>query len=270
MTIQHTTLSGHEIAYDAADPPELGAFLEELRALVEDPATTEDAAIVLAYSPRNPLLGPHELFPDRGVVTKETLGHPAYAVVTDLLARKHISARGLSVEAMANEHTFSVAEAAKRLGVHESAIRQAVAARRLPSWLKDGRHYFSARALDAYKRGAQGPEPARPRGGRLGARIGSAEGLSFRVKGATFEDFVPKEGHVRGGHLVGWEQIAVLAGGEGSDRFFLLEPAPGAQERIEHGGFYVDGPFRIAKKMNNAEKARAAWKAIKSDPTAAE
>src|SRR4051812_9955740 len=105
-TKKHTTLSGHLIEYASDKPEGLDAFVHELAALVADPGHTEDEAIILAHSARNPLLSPHELFPDRRVVTKETLAHPAYAVVADLLARKHVATRGLDVQKMADEHTF--------------------------------------------------------------------------------------------------------------------------------------------------------------------
>lgn len=253
---KHITLSGHEIAHDEPSR-EVAAFLKKLRAMLDDDGVDEQSMIGFAYGPENPLLD-HTLFAGRGAVTKETLANPHYHVMSDLLARKHAKVRNIDVEKIAAEHTMSVADAAEKLGVHESAIRQAIASRRLPSWVKAGKHFLRPAAVDAFRIGNRGPKPPGV-GEPLKVRIGNHEGLSFRLKapGGLSREERP-EPHIVEAELLRWQRIAVIAGGEGKHRFFVLEPADEENE-LAVGTFYVRGKFSIAEKINNPRKAREAW-----------
>lgn len=256
----HTTLSGHVITFED-DPPGIVRFLDRLQSLVDDRASTEGDAIALAYSRENPLLAHQDIFPTRGAVTKETLAHPAYAVVTDLLARKEVAVRGIDVAKMAAAYTIPISEAAKRLGVHESAVRQAIAARRLPSWVKDGKHFLSERSLASFARGAQGPKPsASP---MLTVRIGNHAGASFRlfVEGGELASNGARsteEPHIFEATVPKWTSAAVITGRKGSHRLFFI--SPGVEENeIVFETFFVKGRFNIDRKVNHPDDARAEW-----------
>ncbi len=261
----HTTVSNHVIEYDDTGPG--GAFLARLRAAVDDPKVSISDFVALAYGPENPILD-HKLglFPGRGVVTRAVFDDPRYHVLADLLGRKEIAATGADVQKMADAHTLTVGEAAQRLGVHENAVRQAIAARRLPSWVKVGKHFLRPSAVDAFalltKNARRGPKPA----SALDVRLGKHDGISLRIKvrggpdglaedirraGAVFEGSVPR-----------WSQIAVITGTPDRQRFFLLEPAD-EEGLIEHHDFFVRGRFTKAKTSNNADAAVAAWRAFK-------
>lgn len=97
----------------------------------------------------------------------------------------------------------------------------------------------------------------------LEVRMGSKEGVSFRLKAVRQLVDSTKEGSVRTGVLSeGWQQIAVMAGKGDEARMFVLEPAPGEDETLGFKGFYVRGPFKITEKINNQRKAYERWKAF--------
>ncbi len=120
-------------------------FLESLQTMSVHPGTKYSAIVALAYGPQNPILDSN-VIPGRGAVTVEVITKPAYRVMTDILFRREMIDRGVTVEALADCHTMTPAEAAGQLGVSVSAIRQAIEAGRLGAWLKAGRVYID-RAL---------------------------------------------------------------------------------------------------------------------------
>lgn len=154
MKRSYTTVMGHEIRLDVA--PKVAAFLGRMELLAGDRATTEQTMIGVAYSTENPMLD-QSPFPGRGGITKEVLADPAYRVMTDLLFRKRIAERKIDIEKIAARYTMTIAEAAAERGVHESAIRQAIASVRLASWYRDGRHYLDPRAVRALEVGTRAP-----------------------------------------------------------------------------------------------------------------
>jgi excisionase family DNA binding protein len=255
-SMEYRTLSGHRIELERPVGA-LAEFFERATTAAEDKLITEDELIALLYSAENPLLSPG-LVPGRGMVTKETLAHPLYRVLQDLLVRKYLAQRNLDVEAIAARHTLTMVEAAQRLGVHVSAVQQAIKAQRLPSWIKDGRHYLSPNAVDAFELSRRGPKA---KGRLLTYRAGNAPGTSYRVK-VPASRVLETKGRTVVAEVDEWSRIAVLSGGEGKYRFFELEPVACGSERLEFGGFYVDGPFRVTKKINNPREAREAFKAF--------
>lgn len=144
----YETITGHRIEY--TPKPKVAAFLRRLEAMVADESATESDCIALAYSTENPILD-HSMFPGRGAVTRDVLADPAYRVMTDLLFRKRIAERQIDVATTEARYTMTVAEAAEELGVHVSAIRQAIASQRLASWHREGRHYLDPRAVRAMR-----------------------------------------------------------------------------------------------------------------------
>jgi hypothetical protein len=190
----HVALSGHVIDYPEP-APKVARFLARVRELVDDPKASEDDVVALVYSRENPILD-HTVFPTRGAVTRDVLENPVYRVMTDLLFRKSVAERGLDVERIAREFTVPVSDAAARLDIHESAVRQAIAAQRLASWVKEGRHYLRPRDVEAFQVSARGPRAgaAGPRGGTGGPR-----GVTGGPRGGTGGASSGKAGRGTGG-----------------------------------------------------------------------
>ena len=94
--------------------------------------------------------------------------------------------------------------------------------------------------------------------------MGHAAGVSLKVKhpGALRAKERVQE-NVISGKVASWKRVVVLSRLEDKTRLFVLEPASG-EEKIELGPFFVRGRFRIAEKVNNAERAAEAWKVEKA------
>ena len=144
--LTHRTITGHPIELEPT--PKVAAFLRRLEEAVADPKVTERELTGLAYGPENPFLD-HSMFPGRGAVTKDVLANPAYRVMTDLLFRKRIVEQKIDVSKLEARYTMTPPQAAAELGITEGAVRQAIAAGRLPSWYRDGRHYLDPRSLSS-------------------------------------------------------------------------------------------------------------------------
>jgi hypothetical protein len=102
----------------------------------------------------------------------------------------------------------------------------------------------------------------------LRVRVGSASGVSFRVKGCFVEGLA--EGSVRTGEVRVWGWVAVLSsenakdGRDPSARLWVTEPAPDLAEdaEIHFRQFYVRGRFRVVTKDNNERRSREAFLAF--------
>lgn len=266
-TLLHTTVTGHEIRHQPG--PALRAFLARLVAMVDDAAATEADMIALGYSRQNPLLAapPGDLAGDRGFVTKDVLADPSYRVMTDLLTRKRFAEQGVDVEQLAGEYTITVPEAARILKVSESAVRQAIAAGRLRSWVKGGQHWLHLRNVDAFERAQhpEAPSPAAAPAAPLRVHVGAKAGASMKLRHPGELARTAKAGRNEvTGELPVWSRVAVLTTDGERARLFVLEPAPGADEQLAHEGFFVRGPFRVAEKVNKTREARAAWEAFEA------
>lgn len=275
----HTTVSGHRVEYDPSS--KVDAFLRRLERMVDDETVSEQDMIGVAYSGDNPILA-HDVFPGRGAVTKAVLDDPTYAVMTDLLFRKRIAQESIDVEKLAARYSMTVPEAAEQLGVHESAVRQAIGAKRLASWMKDGRHYLEPKSLDSFEVGTRGPRgsvaqgaagprtksvthgtrgPRAKSGGPLEIVMGHAKDLSLKVRSSEPVEPVERvEGNIVKGALEHWKRVVVMTTGVGgSKRAFVLEPAAEDNE-VTFGPFSVRGRFVVAEKANAAKKAEQIWK----------
>lgn len=279
----HTTISGHALRY--APTPAVAAFLDRMRAMVDDAAVTEADMIRVAYSRENPLLGapPGDLTGDRGFVTPAVLAEPAYRVLCDLLARKRFAEQATDVQAVAASYTRSVAEVAAELGVHENAVRRAIESGRLASWVKGRAHYLHPEGVRAWKlqldrdraagskRGRPGPGDA-PEGEpavspdeaphALLVRVGHSKDASFRVKyPGALAGARRVEGNWIEGAVPAWSRVAVLSGTGEEVRMFVLVPAEEARELAWDGGF-VKGAFRVEETINHPKHARDAFRAF--------
>ncbi len=255
----HTTLSGHSVEYPDPDA-KLEKFLKRVAALVDDRKATEDDIITLVYGRDNPILD-HTLFPERGAVTREVLDNPVYSVLTDLIARKHAAVAGLGAEQLGKRFTLTVAEAAAQAEVTKDAIRKAIAAKRLPSWVRDGQYFIDPKSLVALRFGTRLPFESTPIEFRAGynanlnafLRVKAPDGEHPRDKSdPEDDDTIPK-----------WRRVGVLCGGNGTLRFFILEPGKEKRSLPWHG-YEVAGKFDVVEKVNNKADARKAWEGFKA------
>jgi len=275
MPRYHQSLTGHRIEYPDLEAP-VEKFVCRVQAQLEDDTATEDDMIALIYGSENPILD-HTLFPERGAVTREVLDNPVYHVLTDLLARKRFKERSYDTEKLAARYTLTVRDAAQQLGIAEGAVRQAIAARRIPSWIKGNRHYIDPKALETLEVGTRGPIPAyvTPLKYRVGYDWGSQATMQLKtVKGvigvqpkkhgvSTFQvGFVGDDDKSTeaNGDIERWRRVGVLIGSGGSLRFFVIEPsASAADPELRLGIFFVLGNYQVVEKINNAKLAREAW-----------
>lgn len=253
----HTTVNGHQIDFEPTR--EVAAFLSRLGDMVGDPKVGPGELLALAYSEENPILE-RGMFAGRGHVTKAIAEDPAYLVMSDLIYRKRLAASKTKVEDLAARYTMTVADAARTLGVHESAIKQAIAARRLASWLKGGRHYLEPEAVAKFQISGRGPKPEGS-GEELSVRFGHTEGFSFRVRSAhPISKQSRVEKNVLEGTIQRWKRVLVFVGGGGfGHRLFVLDPAD-KPAQIVHGPFFIRGHFEITEKVNNPGEAERIWK----------
>jgi hypothetical protein len=255
----HETISGHKIDYEA-DAATL-RYLKRVQALAADPKATEGELIALIFAEDNPVLD-KTLIPGRGSVTPAVLENKVYQVMSDLLHRKRLVESGTTPEQEAAQYTVTVAEAAKQLGVHENAIRQAIEKRRVLSWVKGGKHYLAPISVDHLgtkaKRGPL-PKDSKPLEFRVG--FDPATSASLRLKAPGHDE--PEDKRIHKGAVVRWRRVALLSGWKGNLRFFEIEPGDEPAE-VEAGNLSVSGKFKIVRKVNNAREAQKAWLEFKA------
>lgn len=254
----YETLSGRRLEYSEPAEP-LARFLERVRAAVDDASVSEAALIDLVYSQENPLLE-RDIITGRGAVTPKVFADPLYHVMTDMIGRKRVALGLLNLEKAAAQFTLTVSEAAARLGVHASAIRQAIQNHRLPAWNKDGQWFLEPASLNAFKPERRGPvgssAPA------LEVRMGLRPGESLRLRDVDTSGLVQDDSGAWCGQLRAWTQIVALAARGDKARCFVLVPSENPNA-IEHGDLFVRGRFDVLETINNPCKARERFKAAK-------
>jgi excisionase family DNA binding protein len=251
---RYTTIAGETIEYETPSH-DIAAFLARLFDAAHDPSVTESAMVELIYGSGNPVLR-QDIIPGRGVVTKEVFQNPLYQVMTDLLGVKRIQLGTLDPEAARDEYTITVTEAAERLGVHPSAVRQAIAAGRLDAVKRGHQHLIRPHALESFKVARKKSIPRTA----LRARVGNDEqgSFRFRVAGGELEE-TGRKGRRIDGVVRSWTKAWVISGGASSNyRFFELTPSDEENE-VAWGPFFVKGRFSVAKE-NNARRAHEKWR----------
>ncbi len=153
---KYTTIAGEEIAYPTP-APDVAALLSALVDAVNDPIVSESEIIELIYGKENPLLR-QDVLPHHGVVTKEVFDNPLYHVMTDLLGRKRVQLGTLNVDKALSQYTMTVSEAAEELGIHPSAVRQAIKTRRLAGVKKGSQYFLRPLSVRSYKVSQRGPK----------------------------------------------------------------------------------------------------------------
>lgn len=253
----HETLNGELLDYEEPTGA-LAAFIEHVRAAVDDVRVGEGEMLSLIYGAENPMLD-HSGVPGRHMVTAATLARPEHRLLSDLLDRKRLALGRLDLVAARARHTLTVTDAAARLGVHASAVRQAIERKVLPAWKDSGRIWLDPAAVDAYASTVtkRGPSP------RLDVCMGSAPGISFRLKAASALEQSKKTGELRTGILSSWKRVALLIGHDKDYRLLVIEPGGEPQEiTAGEGKFYVRGRFTIVSRENNSRLAREAFDAF--------
>jgi excisionase family DNA binding protein len=158
-----THIDRHGGAIEHAPSPAVREFLQALQATVDDASASVGDLVELLYSADNPLLDPPGPAPGRGVVTRRALADPSYLVMLDLLDRKRVQRGALDRAAARAAASVSVSEAASRLGVSTSAVRQAIARGTLAAVKQGGTWWLTPEAVATYRVSRTGPAPAAPR-----------------------------------------------------------------------------------------------------------
>jgi hypothetical protein len=256
MNRLYTAINGQQI--EAPEPTgALVEFVERVFALANDKKKTANDMIALVYSRENPILD-QTIFPTRGAVTKEVLDNPWYHIFADLIFRKECAEDGTTAEELAEQYTLTVPEAAEQLKIHPASVQKAIAAKRLPVWVKGNKHYLDPKTFHLL--GAVGQRgPSSPDVQPLTYRVGKDKEHMLRIKSAEGEPDskkAPVEGSIER-----WRRVAVLHGHGDNLRLFVLEPSAESNE-IERGDFFVRGNFEIKEKTNNRKSAEAKWEAF--------
>lgn len=251
---RYITIVGETIEYETPSRP-VAAFLARVVDAAHDPRVSESEMIDLVYGSENPLLR-QDVIPGHGLVTRETFANPVYHVMLDLLGRKRVQLGTLDPERARDEYTVTITEAANRLGVHPSAIRQAIHAKRLDAMKRGHLYLIRPSALESFQLSRRGPKPDPA----LDVVAGNDDGRSLRIKVLGGELQVgAREGHRVSGTIRAFKVVGVISGGAGRHRFFLLEPSETSDE-LAFGPFHIRGRFRVAARENNPRAAREAWK----------
>lgn len=266
MKTQYPLLSGETIEF-VMPTGELGGFLRRVIAAAKDPGVTEAELTELVHGAGNPLLD-RSTVGARPVATVDVYRNPLFHVMLDCIARKRAPAVavGGAVPASDPRYTLTVPEAAKRLGVSESAVRQAIYGKRLRARKDGGTYYLDPQSVAGYRVSRRGPrrqdERAKGSPGRvLEGRIGSGPDASFKVKHSRVEfEIVEKRGAEWTGTIPsGWRRIAVLGTAKNRSRYWEIEPAEG-ETVLDFEGFYLRGSFRVVETIAVTAKARAAFR----------
>lgn len=259
--LTYETTLGERIQYPPPSP-EVAAFLERVHRAAEDPSVSERGMIALVYGAENPLLekGRFPNHPDRGAVTTRTLKDPVWQIMTDLLQAKAIRLGYTTSEALESSFTQSVSDAARELGISETAVRKAIHAGKLVAIERSFGYLIDPRSTADYA------ATRKPRGGPGGPALrlayGNEPGKSFRVKFAKIkrgkkEHF--KDGQITPAEVDSFRRGIFIITGREMHRAFIVVPSSRVH-RYEHGRFFIEGRFKFAEKINNPEQASKAFR----------
>ena len=243
---KYTFLSGEELSVDNVAPDVL-AFIKRLRALVDDPTITESGFIEVLHGLENPLLD-KELMPGRASVTRAIFADPLYHVMNDLLGRKRIELGSLDLDKVRKRYSMTVAQAAAARGVHESAIRQAIAAKRLSSVKVEGKHMLDPDQVAQLEGSKRGPAPP------LEVVFGWRPGMSFQIKHDGKLTKTGESDAVNFGKLERWTYAVIMARVGDKARAWRIEPG-GDPDELGTEPFSVKGRFTRVETKNNARAA---------------
>ena len=253
----YTAISGEVIRYPTPSK-EVATFLARVIDAANKPRVTESELVDLVYGKENPILD-QTILNHQGVVTRAAFNNPVFHVMTDLLSRKRVQVGTLDLEGHKARCTMTVTEAAKKLGVHPSAVRQAIYAKKLPAVKKGGMYYLDPRSVEQHHVKRPGPKSET----MLEVAVGSSPKGSFRLKAPTFGRRDKVAGYVQG-DVSRFQRVAVIFGPKGSLRMFILEPGEDENEVAFDKG-YVRGRFDVVEKINNSRKASERWRTFTAE-----
>ena len=173
---------------------------------------------------------------------------------TDLLQAKVIRPGSES------SFTQSVSDAARELGISETAVRKAIHAGKLVAIERSFGYLIDPRSTADYA------ATRKPRGGArepaLRLAYGNEPGKSFRVKFAKIkrgkkEHF--KDGQITPAEVDSFRRGIFIITGREMHRAFIVVPSSRVH-RYEHGRFFIEGRFKFAEKINNPEQASKAFR----------
>jgi hypothetical protein len=270
MTHTYTFTNGEEIEFEL-DDPEIEAYLSRVREAAHDPDVSSDELLDLIYAPDNPIME-DDIIPGRGVITEELYEHPAYQIMIDQLQIKRTQEGVFDDQGTdgygpsSGRYSMSVSDAAERLDMSTSAVRQAIYNDRIDAQKRGGSWKLDPDSVDAYEPSDRGPDASGEIGDPLEVTIGSKEGLSFMFANDGELELDEKHDHVLVGTIHDWTRGAVKMnrkreGSAGAITYLELEPSDESSS-IEMDEFRIEGDFRIRKVVADNSEAREAFQSF--------
>jgi excisionase family DNA binding protein len=145
----HECVNGVRIEYPEPSK-KMSRFLAMVSGAFEDRTVNYDTMVGLVFGHLNPLLEVSPL--GTPLVTIRAFSDPVFWVMRDMMDRKHLEEMGISPEKISREYTLTVNDAAERLKITSSAVRQLISKRRLPCWVKGGFYHLHPKFVEQYAR----------------------------------------------------------------------------------------------------------------------
>lgn len=200
-----------------------------------------------------------------------TLQSPEWAYLQDAVALCRARHGELDVGSVLRSATWTVAEAARSLGVNEDAVRVAVRSGQLPAVQAEGRYLLNRRTVEAH-------ETTGTRAGRtervpaLYVRAGTV-GEAALIVHAVDAQGAPVDGELLGSVdgvdervFEGWARAVIHWGRAGQARAVIVRPAHGrAATKYAIDSLGAVGRFELEDKTNNRGEAAAMLDAFKAE-----
>ncbi len=250
LMVEHRCINGRILTFDAS--AEVQAFLSEVAQASEDPTWTESAVRAFIFGESNPLWVGAGYSYFRG----DVLEQPAFRVALDLLDRKRIESGTLNLDAATARYSMTVSEAAEFLGIRDSAVRTAVAAFRLPCWMKNGQIFLDPATVRSYQASRRGRPPQ--------IRITSGSDTNGRLRVCVEDDDrkIAEPGGTESRTVETWTRVFAILDEDREQRCLFWELIPGGPERtIGRDTLLVEGRFTIVRHLTGAA-AQIAWQEI--------
>ncbi len=256
------------------------AFLGKAIRWADDATITVGELYNLVYGVQNPILTVGE--DDRAIVTQEAHGSPYWKLLNELIDRKRAALGHLDLEAACKRFSMPVSEAALKLGITPSAVRQLISRSRLVARQEGGSYLLDPDSVEAYAGIRRGPKPIAQAAAELTtsstppeeeeprprseARIGHSPSAHVRLKGVRLENAVATNNITVGYLPAGWTRAYLLSyRADGRARFIVLEPSDNPDEGWSFRGFHVTGA-KIVETENRPKEARARFESIPTIP----
>ncbi|MCH7477923.1 MAG: helix-turn-helix domain-containing protein [SAR324 cluster bacterium] len=124
--------------------------MKKLFRATDDTGVSYNDLLVMIYGKENPLLD-QKIFKGVGGVTREIAANPIYSVMRDQLEKKAILEGLIDPDRDFAHYTMTTSQAARQLGVHETAVVKAVQQHRLTGRKINGQWRLHPTAVAGYK-----------------------------------------------------------------------------------------------------------------------